>query len=109
MTSHGVSRSESDTHAKSHVMGEPSTAPPEQAAVMPGMTSTSISGSFSHTSSSSPAMPYTPASPDETTATIFPCLARSRAAVQRSTSFVMPVCTRSLPSIRFPIRSRYRP
>ena len=32
MTSHGVSRSESDTQAKSHVMGEPSTAPPEQAA-----------------------------------------------------------------------------
>ena len=107
--SHGVSRSDRLMHAKSHVSGEPSTAPPEQAAVMPGITSTSRFGSCSQSSSSRLAMPYTPASPEDTTATVLPCLAASTAALQRKTSRVMPDSMRSLSEMRFSIKSRYRP
>lgn len=109
LTIGGVSRSDRLMHAKSHVSGEPSTAPPEQAAVMPGITSTSRFGSCSQSSSSRLAMPYTPASPEDTTATVLPCFAASTAALQRKTSRVMPDSMRSLPEMRFSIKSRYRP
>ena len=89
MTSHGVSRSESETTQKSCPSGAPSTAPPESAAVTPATTRISTAGNWGANCSSSPAMPYTPASPLHTKATSRPDCAVSSAQRQRSSSFVI--------------------
>ena len=78
--------------------GAPSTAAPARAAVTPGMTSTSTSGKSSAIWRMGPAMPYTPASPLQIMAVVFPSAARSRARRHRSSSWVMGVDRISRPS-----------
>ena len=80
--------------AKSCVSGAPSSAAPVHAAVMPGTTSTSTR-SRAASVSTSPAMPYTPASPLQITLTSSPAAARSTAMRQRSSSPRMAVATNS--------------
>ena len=82
---------ERESTQKSWASGAPSTAPPLRAAVRPGTTSTVTSGQPSASSSRGLAMPYTPASPLHTRATVRPLWAVSSAQRQRSSSLVMPV------------------
>ena len=86
--------------------GAPSTAAPARAAVTPGTTWISTSGKWGASSSTGPAMPYTPASPLHTRAVVRPDRARSSAARQRSISWVMGVEKHSLSGNSPRIRSR---
>ena len=106
MTSQGVSRSDRESTAKSCIKGAPSTAAPARAAVTPGTTWISTSGNWGASSSTGPAMPYTPASPLHTRAVVRPDRARSSAARQRSISWVMGVEKYSLSGNSPRIRSR---
>ncbi len=82
MVGHGVSRSDSEMAQKSWVSGAPTSAAQVLSAEAPGMISTSMPESGVHpawnsTSKVGPAMPYTPASPEEISATFLPWRARS--------------------------------
>ncbi|OPX64746.1 MAG: hypothetical protein A4E33_00716 [Methanoregula sp. PtaB.Bin085] len=98
--SSGVRRSERLITAKSPERGEPARDAAALAAVTPGMISTSIvSAECSRTSRTMLAMPYTPASPPDTIATLR-VRARSTASCARSTSFPMEPEMTFLPSRR---------
>jgi hypothetical protein len=88
MTSQGLSRSESETMQKSWPSGAPTRLATTCAAVRPGTIriGTSFHCGSSLTSSTAAAIANTPGSPDETTATRRPRLARSRANAARSAS-----------------------
>ena len=82
MVGHGVSRSDSEMAQKSCVSGAPTSEAQVLIAEAPGMISTSIPASgvqpaWKRTSNVGPAMPYTPASPEEMSATFLPNFARS--------------------------------
>ena len=82
MVGHGVSRSESEMAQKSCVSGAPTSAAQVLMAEAPGTISTSMPESgvqpaWNSTSNVGPAMPYTPASPEEMIATFLPRRARS--------------------------------
>ena len=88
MTSHGLSRSDSERTQKSWPSGAPTRLATACAAVRPGTTRTGTSfhcGS-SLTSRTAAAIANTPGSPDETTATRRPRFARSSANAARSAS-----------------------
>ena len=91
ITAQGVSRSDREMTQKSWPTGAPSRAPPDRAEVTPGTTSTSTSGNRGASWSTGPAMPYTPASPLHTRATVLPPSAASNAQRHRSISRVMGV------------------
>ena len=105
--SHGVSRSDREITQKSCISGAPSTAAPESAEVTPGTTSTSAPPYSPASCKSGPAMPYTPASPLHTSATVRPAAAVSSAQRQRSSSRVMGVTYVSLPGYRCFTKSTY--
>ena len=85
---HGFKRSDSESIAKSCPSGAPARLATAWAAVIPGTmrTGTSRQGSSSAVSSTAAAMAKTPASPELTTATRAPDLARSSAIAARSPS-----------------------
>jgi hypothetical protein len=88
---------------KSWVSGAPTSAAQVLRAEAPGMISTSMPESgvqpaWNSTSKVGPAMPYTPASPDEISATLRPWRARSKASMARSSSSVIDFLMTSLPS-----------
>ena len=96
MVSQGVKRSLKLITAKSCISGAPRTAPPERAAVIPGITSISTSGCFSPSSRIGPAIPYIPASPLQIITTDLPFSASAKAISQRSISRFMGVVRNSL-------------
>ena len=109
MAGQGVSRSDSEIAQKSCVSGAPTSAAQVLRAEAPGTISTSMSPGFplggvhpawKSTSKVGPAMPYTPASPEETSATLRPWRARSSASMARSSSSVIDLRMTSLPSSR---------
>ena len=111
IASHGVRRSDREMTAKSCISGAPSTDAAACRAETPG--TTTISGVASRPSRSpassitNPAMPYIPASPLETRATVLPDDAASSALRHRSTSRVIPEETTSFPASSGSINSRY--
>ena len=107
MTSSGVSRSLRLTTAKSFMSGAPRQAAAALAAVTPGTTSTVTGEPSGSSSSTSPAMPYTPASPVLMTATRDPAVASATAASARVVSWRMPLATVRLPATRSATSSRY--
>ena len=100
MTDHGLSRSDSETTAKSPPMGAPARAATAWTALSPGSTriGTAANAGSSATSNTAEAMPKMPASPPETTATRSPASARSRASRARSRSTVLPDACRVSPA-----------
>ena len=115
MVGQGVSKSDSEMAQKSCVSGAPTRAAQLLRAEAPGTTSTTMppaSGTpfsstaggvhpaWNSTSNVGPAMPYTPASPEEMSATFLPWRARSSASMARSSSSVMDLRMISLPSMR---------
>ena len=107
ISSIGVSKSLKLITAKSCPRGAPSRAPPLNAAVTPGITST-IGESDSPTSSRiRPLIPYTPASPLQISATVMPASAFSIAIRHRSVSCLMGVVIHSFPGKCSRIKSAY--
>ena len=72
--------------AKSCISGAPRIAAPESTAETPAIVWISTPGYSEESSSQSPLMPYTPASPEQTIATVLPSAAVLSARRTRSTS-----------------------
>ena len=94
MTSHGLSRSDSDSTQKSCPSGAPTRRATACAAVRPGRTrtGTSFQRGSAATSRTAAAIANTPGSPDETTATRRPVLGQVRGRTRRAPP--RPCCRR---------------